>query len=74
MRADKEKDLAVLDFISEFTLKNGHPPTIRELYTGLGLKSTGSIYVRLMRLERDGFITWKHYASRTLRVVDHDSI
>ena len=68
---NKQKDQLLLDFISGFTLKHGYPPTIQEMVEHLGYKSTGSIYSRLMRLERDGYISWKERSARTMKVLKH---
>ena len=38
------KQLVVLDFIKKYIAEKGYSPTIREICTGLNLKSPGSVY------------------------------
>lgn len=46
----------ILDFLVNFKNSYGHVPTIREICSYLGLKSTNGIYEHLKALERDGYI------------------
>ena len=69
----------VYRFIVDFYEKNGYPPSIREICTGVGLKSTATVHGHLSRLEEKGLIerdASKQRAyiikSRSPRYVDHE--
>ena len=46
----------VLDFIKNFIVSHGYPPTIREIGTALGLSSPATTYTHLSQLEKKGYI------------------
>ncbi len=50
------KQQKVLDFIRKYCRDQGYPPSVREICTGLNLKSTSTAHGYLERLERKGFI------------------
>lgn len=51
--------------------ENGYPPTIREMMTGMGYKSTATIASRLMSLEQHGLIKTKFDSSRAIKVMGY---
>lgn len=50
------KQQKVLDFIRQYCRDQGYPPSVREICTGLNLKSTSTAHGYLERLERKGYI------------------
>ncbi|HID96812.1 MAG TPA: repressor LexA [Thermodesulfobacteriaceae bacterium] len=62
----REKD--VFDFIRRFHERHGVPPSIREICSGLGLKSPGSMHKVIISLERKGFVEKNAGKGRTLKV------
>ena len=56
-RALTDKQQKILDYIKEEILKKGYPPTVREIGTAVGLKSTSSVQGNLDALEKAGYIT-----------------
>ena len=46
----------MLDFIKNFIVSHGYPPTIREIGTALGLSSPATTYTHLSQLEKKGYI------------------
>lgn len=63
----KQKEL--YDIIKKYIVKNGYPPTIRELCNELNVKSTGTIQVMLKRIKKKGYIDYQEYKSRTIRII-----
>jgi repressor LexA len=59
----------VYNFIAEFASANGFPPSVREIGTGVGLRSSSTVWSHLYALKRDGRVTWREGSPRTLQVV-----
>lgn len=65
----RENDL--LKYIKEFMMENGYTPTIRQMCSGVNLRSTSSVKVYFDRLVRRGDIVQygKNYAVRGMKYV-----
>lgn len=48
--------LAILNYIKNQKASKGYPPSVREICTAVGLKSTSSVHNNLEKLERKGYI------------------
>lgn len=46
----------ILNYIKEFIVSNGYPPTVREIGAALGKSSPATIHAQLKNLETKGFI------------------
>ena len=62
-----------LEFIKEVSLRNGRPPTIREIGDALGISSTNGVRYFLGVLERKGLIERARRVSRGIRVMKQHS-
>ncbi len=62
------KEQLIFDYIKENIKKNGYSPSIRDIRTALGIKSTSTVHTYLERLEKKGYIQKENGKSRTLRV------
>ena len=60
----KEKD--VYEYISECFDKNGYAPSVRDICSAVGIKSTSSVHEYLRRLENKGYIKKSSGKSRAL--------
>lgn len=49
--------IRILHFFKNYTALHGVQPTVREIGTAIGLKSTSTVYGHLLRLQRDGLLT-----------------
>lgn len=58
----------VLRLIIDYQQTNGYPPTVRELCSMLGLRSTSTIAAYLNALERKGAIARTPSSPRAIRV------
>jgi repressor LexA len=52
----KEREQRILDYMKEELRLKGYPPTVREICTALGIKSTSTAHNDLARLARKGYI------------------
>ena len=66
-----KKQLAVLDFIREFTEENGHSPSYREVMEGLGLSSVSAVAEHIDNLVSKGALLKTPGEARSLEVLDY---
>jgi repressor LexA len=57
----------VLDFISDSIRKRGYPPTLREIGSHFGIRSTNGVNDHLRALEKKGYLHREDLKSRALR-------
>ena len=62
-----ERQREVLDFISDSIRKRGYPPTLREIGSHFGIRSTNGVNDHLRALEKKGFLHREDLKSRALR-------
>jgi repressor LexA len=73
MQGLTERQRQILEFITRRTEEQGYPPTIREIGTEMGIRSTNGVNDHLKALERKGFLKREGLKSRALRPVACDS-
>ena len=66
MVSDKQKN--ILNFINIFVVKNGYAPSVREICTGVGLKSTSTVQYHIEKLINSGYLQKNYKKSRALTV------
>lgn len=66
-----KKQLAVIDFIQDFTEEKGCSPTYREIMAGLSLSSVSAVAEHIDNLVSKGVIKKVPGAARTLEVLDY---
>lgn len=65
-----DRQRRVLDAVTALSQRLGYPPTLRELGTELGIRSTNGVADHLRALERKGFVVRGGAGhARTIRVV-----
>ncbi|MCL2756760.1 MAG: transcriptional repressor LexA [Coriobacteriia bacterium] len=63
----------VLSFLRRFTIKNGYPPSVREIGAAVGLSSSSTVHAHLQALENKGLIKRDASSARALVIlVDMD--
>lgn len=62
-----EKQLEVYKFLVD-EMSNGFPPTVREICTATGIKSTSTVHAILGVLEEEGYIVRDAKSSRAIRL------
>ena len=66
-----KKQLAVLDFIQDFTEENGHSPSYREISEGIGLSSVSAVAEHIDNLVAKGALLKTPGEARSLEVLDY---
>ncbi|MBQ3464652.1 hypothetical protein IJH15_00285 [Candidatus Saccharibacteria bacterium] len=66
-----KKQLAVLDFLQDFTEENGYSPSYREIMTGLGLSSVSAVAEHIENLVSKGVLKKVPGAARSLEILDY---
>ena len=69
-----EKLIKTLQFINEFVCKNNYPPSVREICSNVGFKSTASAQYYLNKLESSGRIRRNVGKNRTIEITDSEFI
>jgi repressor LexA len=64
---DRQKE--ILDFISRSIIKRGYPPTLREIGSHFGIRSTNGVNDHLRALEKKGYLQREDLKSRALRPI-----
>lgn len=64
-----KKQLVLLEFIDEFTMKNDFSPSYREIMEAMGLKSVSAVAEHIENCVVAGFIRKEPKAARSLTVV-----
>ncbi len=65
--AQKELYFWIKNYLEKFR----HSPSIRQMMSGMNLKSPAPIQSRLKHLQEKGFISWQEGKARTLQVVEN---
>ena len=63
-----ERENIVYQAIVKFITENNYAPTVRELVSMTGIKSTASISACIDKLRRKGYINCKGRAARTISI------
>lgn len=64
----------VLDFLSNFTQKNGYSPSYEEIASGLGLNSLATVHKHVTNLQSKGMLQRAHNRSRSIDVLPARSL
>lgn len=64
-----ERQKQVLDFITNSIDERGYPPTLREIGTHFGIKSTNGVNDHLKALEKKGYLRREDLKSRAMRPI-----
>lgn len=59
----------ILNYIKEFVVNNGYPPTIREIGKDLGISSPATIHTHLSNLEAKGVIKKQNSKNRAIELL-----
>ncbi|MBR3169324.1 hypothetical protein IKF23_02690 [Candidatus Saccharibacteria bacterium] len=66
-----KKQLAVLNYLEDFTEENGYSPSYREIQAGLGLSSVSAVAEHIDHLVEKGVLKKVPGAARSLEVQDY---
>lgn len=66
-----KKQLAVLNYLQDFTEEKGYSPSYREIQAGLGLSSVSAVAEHIDNLVEKGVIKKVPGAARSLEILDY---
>ena len=66
-----KKQLALLDFLGDFTEENGYSPSYREIMNGMGLSSVSAVAEHIDNLVAKGVLKKVPGAARSLEILDY---
>ena len=69
MKALSSKQQRIIEFIHQFLVDNGYPPTVREIVSGCGISSTSVVNYNLNILEQEGYIRRHSEVSRGIELL-----
>ena len=64
-----ERQHRMLDYLKETISKKGYPPTVREICSYIGVKSTSTVHKDLAALQDKGFIVKDPAKPRTIEII-----
>ena len=68
-----ERQAEILSYIRKHISENGYPPTVREIGSAFGIRSTNGVADHLKSLERKGFLARGSLKSRALRPIQMEA-
>ncbi len=66
-----KKQLALLDFLQDFTEEKGYSPSYREIMSGLGLSSVSAVAEHIENLVEKGVLKKVPGAARSLEILNY---
>lgn len=66
-----ERRLQIYKYIKSYVEQKGYPPSVREICSAVGAKSTSTVHRHLERLEKDGYIKRDATKPRTIEIVEN---
>ncbi len=69
----KDRERKILTYMKEEIKQKGYPPTVREMCTALGIKSTSTTHKDLENLEMKGYIKKDPAKPRALMIIDPET-
>ncbi len=67
------KQAMIFEFIKEQQLAKGYPPSVREICSAVGLKSTSTVHSHLNKLEKLGYIRRDPTKPRAIEILNGNS-
>ena len=74
MKKISAKQQRILDYISEFSLEHGYPPSVREICAEMNLRSPSTVHAHLKKLQEAGYLEPSEHKSRALTPVSGPSM
>ena len=69
-----EREKNILQFIKDEARKKGYPPSVREIGSAVGLKSSSTVHGYLAQLEQKGYIRRNPAKPRAIEILDDESL
>lgn len=62
----------IYEFLIDYFRENNYAPSVREICSGVGIKSTSTVHKHLKELQDQGRINYTEGKRRAIQIVDHD--
>ncbi len=72
MEALKEREKQLLSYMKSEIKAKGYPPTVREMCTALGIRSTSTAHALLAALEKKGYVRKDPARPRAIEILDYE--
>lgn len=72
-KKSEEMQQKILDFLNEQVKIKGYPPSVREICSAVGFKSTSTVHSYLEKLKKEGLIQKDATKPRALKIVRNDN-
>ena len=69
-----KKQEIILEYIKAQQLKKGYPPSVREICSAVGLKSTSTVQLHLKKLEELGYIRRDPTKPRAIEILNYNNL
>lgn len=70
---DLDKQKKILDFVNRQVAEKGYPPSVREICSAVGFKSTSTVHAYIKKMEEEGQIAKDATKPRALKILDESS-
>ncbi len=74
MKKISAKQQRILEYINEFSLSHGYPPSVREICAEMELRSPSTVHAHLKKLQEAGYLEPSDHRSRALTTVSGPSM
>ena len=74
MKKISDKQQRILEYIKEYSLEHGYPPSVREIGAEMGLRSPSTVHAHLKKLQEAGWLEPSEHKSRALTPVSGPSM
>ena len=74
MKKISDKQQRMLEYIKEYSLEHGYPPSVREVGAEMGLRSPSTVHAHLKKLQEAGWLEPSEHKSRALTPVSGPSM
>jgi len=68
-----EKQRKILDFLKQQIEEKGYPPSVREICSAMGYKSTSTVHGYIEQLQKNGYLQKDPTKPRALKIIDNES-
>lgn len=72
-KKNEEMQQKILDFLNEEVKQKGYPPSVREICSAVGFRSTSTVHSYLEKLKKEGLIQKDATKPRALKIVRNDN-
>ena len=74
MKKISDKQQRILEYIKEYSLEHGYPPSVREIGAEMGLRSPSTVHAHLKKLQEADWLEPSEHKSRALTPVSGPSM